>query len=97
MGFEEVGPVGYNPASRGALTMAVTKTIDSKGRLNLGQQYANRHVIIEQVDPTELRIQMARVIPEREAWLLENTAARDSVLRGIEQAKRKDFVKGPEL
>ena len=75
--------------------MSTSKTIDAKGRITLGPKYANRHVIIEQVDETELRIHLARVIPEREAWLLDNAAARASVVRGIEQARKQTFAEAP--
>ena len=72
-----------------------TKTADSKGRIALGRDYANRPVIIERVSETEIRVIMARVIPEREAWLLENEAARASVLRGLKQARERHFVESP--
>ena len=72
-----------------------TKTADSKGRVALGRDYANRPVIIERVSETEIRVILARVIPEREAWLLENEAARASVLRGLEQARQRQFVENP--
>ncbi len=52
------------------------KTADSKGRISLGQRFANRIVIIEDLSDTEVKISMARVIPEREMWLYENPEAR---------------------
>lgn len=74
-----------------------TKT-DAKGRLSLGKKFADRHVLIEEVDEYEVRIRTARVVPERKAWLLENDAARASVLKGIEQARAGQFVdSGPDL
>ena len=76
----------------------VTKTTDSKGRLTLGEKFANRTVIIEEVDATEVRVTLARTIPERELWLHENEAARASVARGIEQARKGQFAeKAPDL
>jgi hypothetical protein len=49
-----------------------TKTTDSKGRLTLGERFANRTVIVEEIDETEVRITLARVVPEREMWLHGN-------------------------
>ncbi len=74
------------------------RTVDSKGRVSLGDRFANRMVIIKETDPTELRITIACVIPEREAWLHTNTKAREAVARGIRQAKAKRFsIKPPDL
>jgi len=74
-----------------------TRTADSKGRITLGDRFANRTVLIEDVDETEVRVTLARVIPEREAWLYENRRAKASVLKGIDQAKRRRFAQGPDL
>ena len=75
----------------------VTRTVDQKGRLTLGEKFANRTVIIREIDETEVVVTLARVIPEREIWLHENAAAKASVLRGLEQAKAGEFVAGPDL
>ena len=34
--------------------MELTKTTDAKGRVALGQRFANKTVIIREVDPTEI-------------------------------------------
>jgi predicted transcriptional regulator len=65
----------------------VTKTADSKGRVALGQRFANKTVIIEEIDETEVRIVAAVVIPEREMWLHRNEQAIAAVQRGLAQAK----------
>ena len=36
-----------------------TRTVDSKGRISLGSRFANRTVLIEKVDATELRVTLA--------------------------------------
>ena len=72
-----------------------TKTTDNKGRVALGPKFANRAVIIEPIDEVEVRIILARVIPEREAWLYENGRAKQQVLTGIEQAKAGRFSDSP--
>jgi len=69
-----------------------TKTTDNKGRITLGERFANRTVIVEEVDETEVRVTLARIIPEREAWLYQNQAAREAVQRGIDQAKERRFA-----
>lgn len=74
-----------------------TRTADSKGRITLGDRFANRMVIVEEVDDTEVRVTLARVIPEREAWLHENATAQQAIARGLDQAKLRRFVKAPDL
>lgn len=74
-----------------------TKTADSKGRITLGDRFANRTVIIENVDETEVRITLARVIPERESWLYENPEALASVRKGLDQARKGKTTKGPDM
>jgi len=74
-----------------------TKNTDSKGRLTLGESFANRTLIVE-VRDDEIVLRLARVIPEREAWLYENAEARAAVRRGLKQAKTGKLVrKGPDL
>ncbi len=69
-----------------------TKTADSKGRIALGPQFANKTFIIKEVDATEFRIIAASVIPERELWLHKNEAAMASVQRGLQQAAQGEIV-----
>lgn len=73
----------------------VTKVTDSKGRITLGERFANRTVIVEEVDDTEVRVTLARVIPEREAWLHDNPKAKALLLKGIKQAKAGQFSTSP--
>ena len=76
----------------------ITKTTDSKGRLTLGERFANRTVIVEEIDGTEVRITLARVVPEREMWLHENRAAAAAVSRGLAEARAgKLSAVGPDL
>ncbi len=73
----------------------ITKTADSKGRINLGKKFAHKTFIIEQTSETEIKVELARVIPEREAWLYQNPEAKESVLKGLRQAKERHFSKSP--
>ena len=72
-----------------------TKTVDSKGRISLGSRFANQTVIIEDVDPTEVRVTLAQVVPQREVWLHKNPKAKASVLRGLAQATAGKVAKSP--
>ena len=73
------------------------KIADSKGRVVLGPQFANKPVIIEEVDETEVRVIAAEVVPQRELWLHRNIKARDSVHRGLAQAKDRKFSQNPPV
>ena len=75
--------------------MERTKTTDAKGRVALGQRFANKTVIIREVDATEVLVTIARVIPEREAWLHENELAKGRVLTGLRQAQAGQFSGSP--
>ena len=74
-----------------------TKKTDSKGRLTLGERFANRTVIVEEIDETEVRISLARVVPEREMWLHDNRAASATVRRGLTDAKKGRLSIAPDL
>lgn len=74
-----------------------TKTADSKGRVSLGNRFANQTVIIEEVDPTEVRVTLAQVVPQREVWLHDNSKAKASVFRGLSQAKAGKMAASPDL
>ena len=65
-----------------------TKSADKKGRVTLGERFANRTVIVKQVSDTEVSIELATVVPDSELWLHKNAAAVASVQRGLRQARR---------
>ena len=71
------------------------KSTDSKGRVALGGHFANRAVIIEHRSSDEVVVRLARVIPEREAWLYENPKALTSVRRGLDQARKGKVTNKP--
>ena len=73
----------------------VTKTTDAKGRVTLGQGFANKTVILREVDATEMLVTIARVIPEREAWLHENKVAMGLVRTGLRQVAAGQFSDSP--
>lgn len=76
----------------------LTKNVDAKGRLTLGDAFANHTVLVEQHGEGEVLVKLARVIPAREAWLYDNAEALASVRRGLKQAAQGKFAKnGPDL
>lgn len=72
------------------------KTIDDKGRLTLGREFAGRTVQIEPGEG-EIVLRFSRVVPEPEAWLWENATALGLVRAGLEQATRGELSDGPDL
>ena len=75
---------------------ATTKNTDSKGRLTLGEAFANRTLIVEERG-NEIVLHLARVIPEREAWIYDNPAALAALRRGLKQARSRELSGGPDL
>lgn len=76
--------------------MAALKTIDDKGRLTVGRQYAGKLAAIE-VDGDGFRISFRTAVPEREAWLWENDAARAKVEQGLKQMANGELGDGPDM
>jgi hypothetical protein len=72
-----------------------TKTADEKGRIALGPRFANKTVIIEEIDETEVRVIVAAVVPQRELWLHRNPEAKAAVEGGLAQAKQRKFSRKP--
>jgi hypothetical protein len=71
--------------------------VDSRGRVSLGKAFARRLVLMTRTAEDRVEIEMAEAIPAREAWLHKNKAALASVMRGLDQAERKDFAEAPNL
>jgi hypothetical protein len=71
--------------------------VDNKGRLVLGKKFAGKTVLLREVDESTIEVTMARVISEHEAWLLNNSEARRSVARGLDQARKGQFASAPDL
>lgn len=76
--------------------MPALKTIDDKGRLTLGREFAGRTVQMEK-DDRGIVLKFYRVVPEREAWLWENETAKGMVDRGLRQAREGELSDGPDL
>jgi len=74
-----------------------TKTVDPRGRLSLGKAFANRLVIIEELEGGVIQITPAQAVPEREAWLHQNRDAIESVTQGLREARAGEFTKAPDL
>lgn len=74
-----------------------TATVDNKGRVLIGRQFAGKTVRITSIDEFEARIEVVETIPAREAWLWKNEVALASVRAGIKEAAAAEFVEGPDL
>jgi hypothetical protein len=46
-----------------------TKIVGASGQISIGKQYAGQHVIVEEIEPGEWRIQTAITIPRSQAWV----------------------------
>jgi hypothetical protein len=79
---------------RGETIMEI-KTVDSRGRINIGKEYANKTFLFEKTGETEIKLELAAVIPERELWLYKNPEAKALLEIGLEQAKAKQFSASP--
>jgi hypothetical protein len=78
--------------------MAVdVRAVDDRGRIVLGRSFANKLVQVERISDCELRVVFVQAVPENEMWLYHNESAKSSVFRGLEQARKREFVDGPDL
>lgn len=75
----------------------VTRTVDKRGRVALGQDFAGQLVIISDIDDTTVQVTKAEAVPAREAWLYKNPEALAAVKEGLQQARDRDFAKPPKL
>jgi hypothetical protein len=73
----------------------IVKTVDSKGRVVLGSEYANRMVLVDDTEPGKLIIMPATAVPDRELWLHQNKPVQAAVLAGLEQARAGRFSANP--
>jgi hypothetical protein len=72
-----------------------TKTADSRGRINLGKEFANKTFLLTKSGETEMKLELAAVIPERELWLYRNPEAKALLEIGLGQAKKGKFSTSP--
>ncbi|WP_017327710.1 hypothetical protein [Synechococcus sp. PCC 7336] len=72
-----------------------TKTLDSKGRVTLGAQYAGQTVDIDDSDPGCILIKPVVMIPAQEAWLYNNEIALHRVREGLNDARHSVFSSSP--
>jgi len=73
------------------------KIADSKGRILLGNDYANTEFIIEHRKDGVIVLKPAITVPVSEAWLFQNKEALGNVTRGLSQAKKREFVDSPVI
>jgi hypothetical protein len=87
--------VGPEAVSKELLSTTSTKSADSKGRITLGEKFANRTVIVKELSETEVLVELATVIPDRELWLHRNEIAMACVQRGLRQLGEGTLVNKP--
>ena len=68
---------------------------DSKGRITLGPDFANKTFIIQVLDDGRVFLRPAMVVPAPEAWLFRNPKALSAVIRGLEQSAAGEIVESP--
>jgi hypothetical protein len=71
------------------------KLADSKGRVALGNRFANHTFIVDDTTPGQILLKVAVAIPANEAWLYENEAAKELLRIGLAQAKAGRLSKDP--
>jgi len=74
-----------------------TKFADNKGRVSLGLKFAGRMFIVNDDNPDQIIFTPALAIPEKEAWLYQNQQAFELVEKGLEEAKKHQFVVAPDF
>ena len=74
-----------------------TRTVDPRGRLSLGKAFANRLVIIKELEDGMLQVIPAEAVPAPEAWLHENREAFGAVTQGLQEAIAGQFAEPPDI
>jgi hypothetical protein len=77
--------------------MSAVRTVDQKGRLTLGSEFAGQVVEVERRGPDEVVVKVRRLIPASEAWLWENDEAIARVRTGLNEAARGERSPAPDL
>ena len=72
-----------------------TKTADSRGRINLGKEFANKTFLSEKTGKTEMKLELAAVIPEKELWFYRDPEAQKAVFGAIERVGAGEFAESP--
>lgn len=79
------------------MAAAEVKTVDAKGRLTLGKEFASSLVIVQELAEGLVQVVRAEAVPKPEAWLYKNPKALAAIMEGLEQARSGDLVEGPDL
>ena len=68
---------------------------EARGRISLGTQCGNRHYRILMNPSGEILLVPMVTIPERELWAFQNPRVRESLERGITEARTGNLVEEP--
>jgi hypothetical protein len=74
-----------------------TATVDSKGRITLGREYAGETLLVQKSPNGTVTLRPAVTVPADEAWLWKNRKALAQVQAGIAEAKTGRRAKPPNL
>jgi len=79
------------------MAAVAVRKVDAKGRVTLGQEYANQQLIVVKRAEGGLELIPATTVPAPEAWLYENPDAIRAVIEGLKQAAAGELEAGPDL
>lgn len=68
------------------------RSSDKAGRINIGKQYAGKLFAIHLCPNGDILLSPQVTVHEREAWLLHNEPALESIRRGVEQSSKGETV-----
>ena len=57
------------------LNHPVVKIVGTNGQVSIGKRYADRQVVVDELEPGVITIRTATVIPDNERWLHEPEVA----------------------
>lgn len=79
------------------MTPVAVRKVDAKGRVTLGQEFANQQLIVVKRVEGGWELIPATTVPAPEAWLYENPDAIRAVIEGLKQAAAGELVPGPDV
>ncbi len=72
------------------------RTVDGRGRINVGSKFLRQQMIVLEVEDG-YKLTAAKTVPVNEAWLYEDPEALAGVMKGLAQAKAREFVEPPDI
>ena len=79
------------------MTRLTAKTVDDKGRLTLGKEYAHQQFLVRHGRGGVIEMIPAETVPAREAWLFSDPKAISRVMEGLRDAREGRLADRPDL